>query len=176
MHCLFNIMMTEEHIKEALSLRYIELIAAFNGFNTSVPEKDYGEDLHIIEVEYNEKRKRFINSGRTLKIQLKATTENLISFDNNFLKYDLDAKNYNDLIDRSKDCHPLLLILFILPSKKNDWLKISDTELIAKKCAYWYLPKETDNITNNLSTKRILISKTNLISNETLVHLFEKFS
>ena len=32
--------MTEEHIKEAISLRYIELIAAYNGYSTSIPEKD----------------------------------------------------------------------------------------------------------------------------------------
>lgn len=169
-------MMTEEHIKEALSRRYVELIAAFNGFNTSVPEKDYGEDLHIIEVAYNKTRERFFNSGRILKFQLKSTTENSISFDNDFLKYDLEAKNYNDLIERSQDCHPLLLILFVLPIEKNDWLKVSDTELIAKKCAYWYFPEKTDIATNNLATKRISISKNNLISNDTLIHLFENFS
>ncbi len=169
-------MMTEEHIKESLSIRYIELVAAFNGFNTSVPEKDYGEDLHIIEVEYNENRKRLINSGRILKFQLKATTENSISYDNNFLKYDLEAKNYNDLIERSKDCHPLLLILFVLPTEKKEWLNISDKELITRKCAYWFFPDKTELLTANSATKRISINRNNFISNETLNQLFDNYS
>ena len=44
-------MMTEEHIKEAISLRYIELVAAYNGYKSSSASPDYGTDLDIKEVD-----------------------------------------------------------------------------------------------------------------------------
>ena len=65
-------MMTEEHIKEAISLRYIELIAAFNGFKTSSSYPDYGTDLDIKEVDFRMENdhKRYLETGRELKFQL----------------------------------------------------------------------------------------------------------
>jgi len=171
-------MMTEEHIKEALSLKYIELVAAYNGYKTSSSYPDYGTDLDIKEVDFRieNQHKRHFDTGRELKLQLKATTENSVIIENETIKYDLNSITYNDLLTRKKSKTPLILILFILPSDKNEWLKISDNELIARKCAYWYFPEEAEIMTSNTATKRISINKKNLISNETLNHLFENYS
>ena len=171
-------MMTEEHIKEAISLRYIELIAAFNGFKTSSSYPDYGTDLDIKEVDFRleNDHKRYLETGRELKFQLKATTENSVIEEGDLIKYDLNASTYNDLISRKHTKNPLILILFVLPIDKENWLKISDDELIAKKCAYWFYPKNTELLTENTGKKRIAISKNNFISNETLNHLFENYS
>ena|SRR3989304_9068488 len=69
-------MMTEEHIKEAISLRYIELIAAYNGYKTKSSYPDYGTDLDVIEVGFRMENghKRYSQTGRELKFQFKATT------------------------------------------------------------------------------------------------------
>lgn len=166
-------MMTDEHIKEFISLRYIELVAAYNGFNTSGQDKDYGEDLSIIEVGYRNEngQKRFSSTGREIKIQLKATTINSIIDEDNVVKFDLEAKNFNDLIERKKSAYPLILVVFILPENKEDWVNISDKELIVKKCAYWYLPENNNIVTKNTSTKRIEINKENLLDIHTLPNL-----
>ena len=169
-------MMTEDHIKEAISLRYIELIAAYNGLKTTSSYPDYGTDLDVIEVGYRIEngKKRYSQTGRELKFQLKATTEDLISEDGEVIKYDLNAKTYNDLIERMNSPYPLFLILFILPTKeKTDWIKLSDTELITRKCAYWYFPKKDEIITKNTGTKRISIDKNNLFKSDTLNQLIE---
>ena len=138
-------MMTEEHIKEAISLRYIELIAAHNGFKTNSSYPDYGTDLNVIEVGYRKENghKRYLDTGRELKIQLKSTTEDIIQNDDEFIIYDLDAKTYNDLIQRRDTTFPLILILFILPDNKTEWIQVSEQELISKKCAYWYLDRKS---------------------------------
>jgi len=173
-------MITEEHIKEAISLRYIELIAAFNGYKTSSSFPDYGTDLDIIEVDYRieNEQKRYSNTGRELKFQLKATTESSKSLiaEDDIIKYDLEAKSFNDLIFRRDTKNPLVLILFILPSEKSEWINVCDKELIAKKCAYWYFPELAEIITENTATKRISINKNNVITNETITQLFEKYS
>ena len=171
-------MMTEGHIKEAISLRYIELIAAFNGFKTSSSYPDYGTDLDIKEVDFRMENdhKRYLETGRELKFQLKATTENSVIVDGDLIKYDLNASTYNDLISRKYTKNPLILILFVLPTDKDNWLNISDEELITKKCAYWFFPESAELLTANTDKKRIAISKNNFISNETLNYLFEKHS
>ena len=171
-------MMTEEHIKEAISLRYIELIAAFHGFKTNSSYPDYGTDLEIKEIDFRieNQRKRYFETGRELKLQLKATTENSINIEDEIIKYDLNASTYNDLLVRRMTKSPLILILFVLPSEKINWVNISDKELIVKKCAYWYCPNTTELLTVNSATKRILINKSNFFSNETLNQLFDNFS
>ena len=59
---------------------------------------------------------RYTVDPRYIDIQLKATTVSSIIEDNDTIKYDLEAKNYNDMIDRMSDgIAPLILILFILP-------------------------------------------------------------
>lgn len=171
-------MMTEEQIKEAISLRFIELIAATKGYKTSSSYPDYGTDLEIKEVDYRieNEHKRYLETGRELKLQLKATTENSISIEDDVIKYDLKASTFNDLIKRKKSRTPLILILFILPSEKSKWIQITDKELVAKKCAYWFLPEGISVETTNVAKKRIEISKDNLISGEVLNQLFDNYS
>jgi len=170
--------MTEENIKEAISLRYIELVAAFNGYKTSSSYPDYGTDLEIKEIDFRieNQHKRYFETGRELKFQLKATTENSIIIEDETIKYDLKSSTYNDLLSRRDTKCPLILILFVLPADKSDWLNISDNELIAKKCAYWFFPDKTELLTTKTATKRIAINKTNYISNDTLNQLFEIYS
>ena len=160
-------MMTEEHIKEAISLRYLELLAAYSGYKTSTSYPDYGTDLEVKEISFREEnnKKRFLETGRELKFQLKATTERNIIIEDNSIKYDLNASTYNDLIARKNTKCPLILVVFVLPENKEEWLSLSDKELIVKKCAYWFIPKE-DSSTENTSSIRINIDK-----NEQLIQI-----
>lgn len=168
-------MMTEENIKEALSIRYIEILANYKGYKTSSIFPDHGTDLSIVEVSPREENQglRYFDTGRELKVQLKATTERGVILNENELVYDLEAKTYNDLIYRMNNNKPLLLFLFILPSDNEDWLKLSDKELIIKKCAYWFYPEKADITTGNTHSKRINISYDNLVSIDTIDKLFE---
>ena len=171
-------MMTEEHIKEAVSLRYLELLAAHNGYKTSTSYPDYGTDLEVKEISFREEnnKKRFFETGREIKFQLKATTEKSIIIEGDFIKYDLDSSTYNDLITRKNTKSPLILVVFVLPENKEDWVNLSDKELIVKKCAYWFIPAENDS-TKNISSIRIIINKNEqLIQIETLNKLFKKYS
>ncbi len=169
-------MMMDEHIKEAISLRYIELIAAYNGFKTNLSYHDYGTDLNIVEVGYRNEngKKRLSDTGREIKIQLKATTVNSILEEQKIIKYDLDSKNFNDIIKRRNSAYPLILILFILPTNRKDWLSITEEELRVKKCAYWYFPEENKVRTSNSSKKRIEINKNNLIKPDSLNEIINK--
>jgi hypothetical protein len=88
----------------------------------------------------------------------------------------LTTKNYNDLIQSKTQKSQLILVVFVLPENKNEWLKMSDKELLIKKCAYWFIP-EDNNFTKNTSSIRINIDiKAQLIQKDTLNQLFEQYS
>ncbi len=167
-------MMTEEHIKEAISLRYMELIAAYNGYDVSNSKNDYGRDLQIDEVDLFDDG-RFLSTNRSLHFQVKSTTTKSIIEENESIKYDLKAKNYNDLIALKDTASPLILLLFVLPENKNNWLELTKEELITRKCAYWFMPSETASKTDNNSTIRIDIDKRHLVDLETIDLLFKKY-
>ena len=80
------------------------------------------------------------------------------------------------MIIRKNTKSPLILVVFILPENKDEWLSLSDKELIVKKCAYWFIPEE-NNSTKNTSSIRISINKNEqLIQKETLNQLFNNYS
>ncbi|MFN3852521.1 MAG: DUF4365 domain-containing protein [Spirosomataceae bacterium] len=169
--------MTEEHIKESISISFIELIANYLGFSTDAPKKDYGRDLSIFEIKYREENgsKRRIETGRELKIQAKSTTLKGIKQNKDYITYNLEAKTFNDLIDRKNANKPLILILFLLPENRTDWLTLNGEELIVRKCAYWYYPEDI-NHTTNLYSESIKIPTSNLITIDSFKELFENFS
>jgi hypothetical protein len=119
-------MITEQHIKELISFRFVEVIANFKGYKTSTQNSpDYGTDMSVCEVGARDDNGqiRYSDTGRELKLQCKATTENSITLlKDDLIGYDLEAKTYNDLVQRKINQKPLLLILYILPNDKSDWI------------------------------------------------------
>lgn len=157
--------MTIEQIKEQLSNRFVGILAANRGFAIDKPEVDLGIDYQLKKIfNYtlpNGKNRLSVDS-RYIDIQLKATTENTIVEEQDSIKYDLEAKTYNDLIHRLKNgIAPLILILFVLPSDQNDWVDIDETELKIRRNAYWYIPTDNSDFTENEYRIRVTIPKTN---------------
>lgn len=157
--------MTIEQIKEQLSNRFVGILAANRGFAIDKPEIDLGIDYQLKKIfNYtlpNGKNRLSVDS-RYIDIQLKATTENTIVEEQDSIKYDLEAKTYNDLIHRLKNgIAPLILILFVLPSDQNDWVDIDETELKIRRNAYWYIPTDNSDFTENEYRIRVTIPKTN---------------
>ncbi len=103
-------MTTSETRKEEISKRFIELIAATEGYTTSIPNPDHGVDLVVKEVGYRitDDKTRHYETGRRIEIQIKATTIKSINNDEKVIRFDLKSKNYNDLIERKKAKTPLL--------------------------------------------------------------------
>lgn len=157
----------EELIKENLSRKFIEAIASRKGFKCTKPDTDSGVDLSVTRTVANIRNgsKRFTDTGEYVELQLKATTEKSISSEAKVVKYDLEAKTYNDLVQRIKSgaLTPLYLLVFVLPSDKTKWLEVTPAELKIRKIAYWYKPKDSEDFTDNKSTIRISIPKKQIV-------------
>jgi hypothetical protein len=165
--------MTEQHIKEQLSRAFVKAIAADAGFILREYELDYGLDGKFSEVEYNiydEGHKRFCETGFGIDFQLKATTD--IEHKNEHIIYDLEAKNYNDLVKTNVGT-PRILILYLMPKERNEWLKVNSSSTTMQKCAWWCSLKG-GLPTSNSQSKRIKIPDGNLLTPAELCKLISR--
>lgn len=159
--------MTEEQIKEQLSNRFIGILAANKGFAIDKPEIDLGID-YTLKKSYQYTKPdgtlRWNFDSRYIDIQLKSTTEKSIVYETHSIKFDLEAKSYNDLVERQTNgTAPLVLILFILPVDSSLWVDIDINEIRLRKNAFWYIPPKGSTLTTNTSTIRIEIPITNIL-------------
>lgn len=170
--------MNEEKIKELFAVNYIRLLAEYAGFYVTVPGQDYGTDLHIEEMTHLSTGE-YIPTGKIISLQIKSTTEGNVLESAEYLKYDLAVRNYNILVQRKyytnsfKRYSPYILITVILPKNKEEWIreKVHGQPNLKVK-GYWYYPNEQNEISKNLSSKRIEIPIKNSVNLEIFHKLF----
>jgi hypothetical protein len=167
--------MTEEQIKEKLSNAFVAVVANYNGYKLQVPDDTGGVDFSVTydKIQTRNGKTRHIHSGQYVELQLKATEEHRIVFEEDHFKYDLEAKTYNDLIERFNAGNaPLVLILAILPDDKNNWAEIGDLNLNMNQRVYYFYPNEEMEETQNENTIRINIPFENKIGMDFFQTLF----
>jgi hypothetical protein len=163
-------MLTENKIKEEISLAYVLAVAATKGFSTEITRVD--SDSIDATIRYN----GYLDPKSSLyspeiKLQLKATSKP--KFHDNFIHFPLPLKNYNDL--KARTGTPRLLVVLCLTEEKGNWLKHSPDELVLKKCAYFLNLKDYPN-TENDTTVTVKIPMANLFSPELVYDLMLKTS
>ncbi len=164
-------MLTENKIKEEISLAYILAIAATKAFSTEITRVDNDSiDASICYSGYMVQGESTLYSP-SIKLQLKATSNANIIGDN--LHFPLPIKNYNDLKARSGT--PRLLIVLCLPETQTDWLVHSPAELILKKCAY-FLNLNGLPDSNNETTVTVKVPLSNIFSPDSIYDLMLKTS
>ena len=146
--------MTEQDMKQQMSCAYAMAIAARAGIILrDYRGSDYGLDGKFSDVEYDPERKRYWETSFGIDFQLKAST-NLKPKDGKVL-YDLEVKNYRDLI-KTKVGSPRILIVYYMPKSSEEWITVFDEEAILKRCAWWCSLKGQED-TDNKKTKRIAL-------------------
>lgn len=123
---------TEQHIKEGLSVAFVTAIAHYSGLLLGGFSFDYGLDGNFSGV--RKTGKRYASNGFYLDFQLKASC-NVEIFDD-YIKYNLEAKTYNDLVDTNVGT-PRILILYKLPNERSLWFNINEGGISLKECAWW---------------------------------------
>ena len=115
---------TEQHRKEDLGQAYVRAVIAKAGFNYGKDDHDYGIDGTIKEV--TNIKGRFFPSGAGICYQLKSSCD--VQFQDDVVIYDLESKNYNDLVADTLT-FPIILILFVLPKSEDEWLSVTENEI-----------------------------------------------
>lgn len=113
-------MLPQQSVEELLSLAHVQAIAGQAGVSMSYFDLDYGFDGTFRSI--RTRGSRFVTQGLAVDFQLKASINYLI--ESEYIVYDLDVKNYNDLIERrlSSSGIPCILLLKTLPASRDKWL------------------------------------------------------
>lgn len=159
---------TVQHKKESLGQAYVRAIVAKVGYNIAVSEHDYGVDGLIKDVE--KLGERFFETGVGINFQLKSSVD--VTFEDDFLVYDLESKNYNDLVYQTTML-PNILILFVMPRDESQWLSFDRDQLSIRNCAWWCSFAGLEP-TDNKATKRIKIPIDQVFSPDGLLDLMNK--
>jgi Domain of unknown function (DUF4365) len=170
--------MTSNDIMEAISKDYILAIAHNNGF-INFQGRDYGTDLTIRKAvpRTTEGRNRYLTSGKAIDVQLKAISEDGLSFQEQIVKFKLKTKNFNDLVERSQDnghLIPLILVVFVLPSDRTKWVECIEDGLVIRRAAYWYQVLPNTPFSNNAESVTIDIPIVNKVNTQFFSNLFNQ--
>lgn len=154
-------MLPQQSIEKQLSLAHVQAVAAQAGVSMSYFNLDYGFDGTFRSVR-NNRGTRLVTQGFGLDFQLKASIN--YTMEPEYIVYDLEAKTYNDLIDRRFGNRriPCILLLKTLPSRQDTWLTANEDALILGGGCYW--ASLTGTFTTNTKTVRIRISREQLFS------------
>ncbi len=160
---------TVQHKKESLGQAYVRTIVAKAGFNIAVSEHDYGIDGSIKDVK-EIRAGRYFETGIGINFQLKSSSN--ITFEDDFLVYDLESKAYNDLVYEDT-VFPNILILFVMPPDENEWVSVERERLQIKQFALWHSLKGLPQ-TDNDARKRIRIPLGQILTPDNLSSLMDK--
>ena len=155
-------MLTYPDREEALSRVYAHAVAARAGYVTAVYDIDRdGIDLRI-------------QAGGAMRpaldLQLKATV-NLGEAREGCFHFPLKRRNY-DLL-RIETQTPRLLVMLDLPKDEEQWVTITEDELVMRRRAYWLNLKGFEE-TDNRSSVTVRIPVGNLFDVENLHTLMEQ--
>ena len=126
-------MITDDQVKEQLSIAYVNAIAAMCNYGCEFTTVDIDSVDATITCNGNLAHDSTIRSPY-IHLQLKAT-ENLQLNSASDYSFFLKKKNYDDL--RARTLIPRLLVVLNLPTGKANWLTHSINDLVLRNCAYW---------------------------------------
>ena len=156
--------MNVQDFKEDLSISYLRAIAAQAKVTLEVNRRDGdSKDVDLRKQTVTDTGEPFVAE---FSVQLKATSsKSIYSETSNSIKYQLPAKNFNDLCRRGTNI--IILCLLILPENELEWVNQSPDELVLKRCMYW-LSLQGESETTNSATVTVDIPKTNIMSADKL--------
>lgn len=167
-------LLTSNNITAELSYAYLHAVAAKCGMSCSCGNRhDDGVGVDAtIRVKENFGTDVVLNSF-TIDVQLKSTTQELTLNEGRY-SYPLPIKNYNELRDTS--CSPLkFLVVMLLPADPEQWLAVSDQQLIARRCAYW-LGLHGAGASTNATNQTVYIPEANVLTPDSLRQIAMKLA
>jgi hypothetical protein len=168
---LVKFMMPDSEIQSKLSEAYLEAICCTSGNNLYRPVYDCGIDWQIKPLKLLNGKPREIGIG--LDLQLKATFD--FKIEEYMIKYQLENKNYNQLIEKNVGIKRIL-VLFLMPKKRDEWINQTPESLILRKCAYWCSLEGMKIAENEKSKTTIEIPIKNIFCKNALKEIFDKIN
>src|SRR2546428_11666428 len=114
-----------EHLLDELATAYVQAVAAAAGATIAIT-RDYGVDGTLNPVVRARRSgspgHKFIPDGFLIQFQLKGTT--VATVKDQHVVYDLDARNYDLIVERARVATPLYLFLICFGPDTKDWIAV----------------------------------------------------
>lgn len=163
---------TKQISMEDMSIAYLQALCAVNGYSLEeVKHDNYGVDCHVQCSGYPSENCSLCCPS--INVQLKSSYSQ-VREENGFIVYNLEVKNYKDLIKTDRFV-PTILVLLHMYEEKDRWLSHTPEQLIIRKCAYWVSLKGKED-TDNTQSITIRIPIANLLTPSSLKELMIKIS
>ncbi len=118
--------------KEEFSCAYIYAVVSAAGYSCQIISRPL--DIDGIDIVISGTQTKYSLYPPRLEVQVKSTSINVLS--NEFVRYPLKLKNYNEL-RKQKTLVPKILVVVLIPDIKAEWVNQSETELCIRSCGYW---------------------------------------
>jgi hypothetical protein len=167
--------LTGNDIESELSYAYLHAVASNAGASCLVSTRSLdGNGIDAIITGWGP----YPNGGYleeiTIHVQLKATIGVPIEKNGHFSYFLKEIKRYNDLRADTVSVPRILVVLF-LPTYAAEWLNISPSELILKKCAYWTSLRGAADPTNKTG-ETVYLPISQIMNSNNLLEIFAKLS
>lgn len=137
---------------------------------------DYGIDITLHDVTVRTSpttgRRRYIESGTAVDLQVKSTT-NVVPCDD-AIRFDLEVDAYNDL--RATNVRtPRILVLHVQPREQGERPRVIDEGLVLGGLCYWVCLRGQPDMPNT-NTVRIQIPQGNVFSEASLREIMRRIN
>lgn len=118
--------------KEEFSYAYIYAVVSAAGYSCQIATRPM--DIGGIDIIISGEEQEFSLYPPRLEVQVKSTSIAVI--DNEFIRYPLKLKNYNEL-RKSRTLVPKILVIILIPDNPTEWVNQSEEQLCLRRCGYW---------------------------------------
>ncbi len=142
--------------KEEFSYAYIHAVASTAGYSFQIASRPL--DLGGIDVTITGTSADEAQYSPQLDVQVKSTSRDVVS--DEFIRYPLKLKNYNEL-RKEKTIAPRILVIVLIPDNIDEWVHQSEAELCMRHCGYWMSlrgqpeTQNTESVTVNLPRQQL---------------------
>lgn len=159
---------------EMLNRAYVHALASRAKVNLGPIQEDvydYGIDGRFILL--TTKGGKPQPTGCELHYQLKSTYA--WKLNGECIEYKIRRRAFNKMAyQNSRGFNQIVLMLYCLPSDPVDWATFDESQLILRKCCYWYYVGDKELSGADDGKHRLLIPKANLVTPESLGDLIMK--
>ncbi|MFF5446752.1 DUF4365 domain-containing protein [Streptomyces sp. NPDC012888] len=117
---------------ETLQVGYLHAVAAAAGCSLSQPFPDNGIDWHVS----HGAAEHVVDDEVTIKVQLKATYQTAADPPGPTFAFTLDNEHLVKLA-RTPVAVPKILVVMLVPRRRDDWLRAAHDRLALRHCCYW---------------------------------------
>lgn len=160
--------MDENQKKELFSKAFVKALAAQAGLRSSEPDVD--DDS--VDVIVRGRGYRALIRNPQIDVQLKCTS--IDEGGEEYLKFALPLKNYNELRGADIIC-PRYLFVLVVPERCGDWLVQEATFSVLRHCCYWVSLRDKPDVPNK-SKVTVNIPRTQRLTSESILYLMQMAS